>query len=106
MRAFKMLGNSLPHSRQLWLIVILLALLALPLGAQAQPPHPSMTASISNISANGFTLSWSQPVNAGPATGYRYQMMLPHDQDPVTTNANTRTATITGLAPGTFTAMW
>ncbi|MCY3977181.1 MAG: hypothetical protein OXG23_03690, partial [Chloroflexi bacterium] len=84
-------------SRPGWLIVILPILLALPAGAMAQPAAP--TASTSNVSSSGLTLSWTAIAGA---TGYEYKRLLPDEKDSGRTNGSTTSVNITGLKSATF----
>ena len=98
MRAFPMSIRSTMASRPGWLIVIVLSLLALPFGAQAQienTARPTFTA----VTANSLTMTWTA---VDGATGYEYLRRLPDDriQPSGQTDASTTSVTFTGLDPG------
>ena len=97
MRVFKNPTRHFPAARLWWLILVLLSLLALPFGAQAQITAPTVT--VTAVTANSITIAWTA---VSGATGYEYEARLPNESQPTQTSASTRSVTITGLQPGTL----
>ncbi len=87
-----------PKSRLMWLLGVLISLLALPFGVQAQDWPENVT--YSNITTSSLTMSWDV---VDGATGYEYIRRLPSD-GPVQSIAggSTSTITISGLGSATF----
>ena len=90
--------KSFPKIRLLWLLGILLSLLALPLGAQAQSYPRNFR--IASPTTNSLTLTWGA---VSGATGYEYQIVLPRNYGVKTVSGgNTTSVTISSLGPSTF----
>ena len=85
-----MLGKASYFS---WIIIIL-CLLALPRGAQAQPGSPRMTAS----TTTSVTIAWD---GVGAGATYEYQQVLPRLRSSVNVGSGT-TTTITSLSHSTY----
>ena len=85
-----MLGKASYFS---WIIIIL-CLLALPRGAQAQPGSPRMTAS----TTTSVTIAWD---GVGAGATYESQQVLPRLRSSVNVGSGT-TTTITGLSHSTY----
>ncbi len=85
---------SLPAVRLGWLLVILLALLVPPRGAQAQPGSLRMTGS----TTTSVTIAWD---GVGAGATYEYQQVLPRLRSSVNVGSVT-TKTITGLGHSTY----
>ncbi len=94
MFAFQKPIYSLPAVRLGWLLVILLALLVPPQGAQAQPGSPRMTAS----TTTSVTIAWD---GVGAGATYEYQQVLPRLRSSVNVGSVTR-ITITSLSHSTY----
>jgi len=94
MFAFQKPIHSSAAVRLGWLLVILLALLVPPRGAQAQLESPRMTAS----STTSVTIAW---YSVGADATYEYRQALPSNRSPVNVGSVLST-TITGLGHSTY----